>query len=373
MFNLPFRDREVRDIYSTFTHSLNLKPDSFAYSNLNLEYDYIRDNYYDPIFSDNIYIAKDRHYFNNNVYRYGEIVIKSANSDDEKLYNDLIHECFVLDNISESFPNITQTIIDIKLTSDSLYLITAYEEGETLEVYLNRFFLNNTELSDLKRILSTLFENLSRLYSKFKFTHYDLHLQNVILRGVNVIIIDFGTSHINIDDIDYGVMISFEYFPYSLITSTYFWPYDIFKILCLTRDKFDRTIIIEKKKHEYTNLVNYYKSEIKDIRELMEEFKENENELTDLRADLKKKRQERKSALDESREEIRLLEDRMSNPKYIRTLNILISYFLDPEYLSLYKRIDKYYTAIRVDIIEKYNIYYTSYPHFYQFSIPHLR
>ncbi|SNW63046.1 Protein kinase [Orpheovirus IHUMI-LCC2] len=250
MLNVPFKDiGGLRDIYKSYRESNNIKDFVMSYSNFHIEYNYIQENYYDPTFNDIIYNKKERKYFNINVYRYNDIVIKVLDIDmEDKEYKDLVHECFVLKHISDKLPYLTQKIIDIKLTESNLYLITKYEEGETLDSYLRTFFYNNRTIEDLKITIGKVFDSLKLLYKEFNFTHYDLHLQNIILQDNNVKIIDFGSSYIQINGIDYGItLLSIFDFPYTFISPNYFWPYDIFKLLGFVYDKFNMDMQVKKK------------------------------------------------------------------------------------------------------------------------------
>ncbi|SNW62645.1 Protein kinase [Orpheovirus IHUMI-LCC2] len=384
MLNTLFqRLSQDNTLYKNFIVNNNISKDKQIYSNIREEYNYIYNNYYDEEFTDDIFELEERKYFNPNVYRYNDTVVKSVDKDTLDQFNGLIHECFILLHISKMYPEMTQSIIDIKLTGDTLFLITRYEKGQTLEEYLDSYF-NNKDLDSIKILLGKTFNVLGKLYETYKFTHYDLHLQNLIIDDNNNIkIIDFASSHIILDGVTYGVTSTYSLNTYTLILPNYFWPYDIFKLLCLIREKFDYKLRNKEIEDKLSHTLYNYNISISKLDNIVKEFEKNINNndyeeydsmeefnefYSEAKNNLDTKINNRDNEINKYKKQLEGIKVIKEDVRYINLLEVLISYFLNIRLIEEYYNKTKFYDAVRVDIFSEYDEYLTNYEHFYEFS-----
>src|SRR5690606_10476371 len=132
------------------------------------------------------------------------------------------------------------------------------------------------------------------------FTHYDLHLLNIIVKKdphiihlpngreietrYSPVIIDYGSVHVKIDGIDYG-----RYLPEGYIENEEFWAHDVFKILSMVYDNTNYVTVMNRLNRDLANdLIDppgegslreiHVDDFIKELRESIEEEKGEEGE-----------------------------------------------------------------------------------------------
>jgi hypothetical protein len=127
---------------------------------------------------------------------------------DNLVFNSIVHEAFIglfgLNRLqSPNFAKIIATslsscpsYIDHEICS---YVAYEYIEGPTL----SKFMESNSD-GVIKSILYQVFEAIYYAYRELDFTHYDLHLDNIMIRNNIPVIIDYGRSHIKINNVNYG-------------------------------------------------------------------------------------------------------------------------------------------------------------------------
>lgn len=108
------------------------------------------------------------------------------------------------------------------------YVVYEFVSGTTFDSLLKNTFVST---EDLKSLLMQLFSALDYANKTIDFTHYDLHLNNVIVHtdengNKYPVIIDYGSSHIKHKGIDYGRTVGEV-----SIYNRSMWFYDIVKFL----------------------------------------------------------------------------------------------------------------------------------------------
>lgn len=187
------------------------------------------------------------------VYRFDNFIIKFSDSELEE--EDLFRETIIGLIINKVFPNTQNFVRTIGYVSVDLcqlpnrehpcmYLYTEDACGQTLAHWLKY----NFNYRDFAKIINKLFNTLYMAYKELDFTHYDLHLGNVIitLEDFDPVIIDLEASHITYEGGHIGISRMMEV---SVLNYTSFWICDIFKILILCVEKISRTKI--NLDHEY--------------------------------------------------------------------------------------------------------------------------
>lgn len=191
-----------------------------------------------------------------------------------------------------------------------------YIRGPILQEYIKTATINN-----LKSIYHQLFHALYQAYLAIDFTHYDLHLRNVIITTDNnqsyPVIIDYGLSHIKVKNQNYGVSILD-----SRIDNRSYWQHDMYKLLM----------------HTYTEInVEFYRRIIQDlIINVLNEKTETEFWSQKFQRDLKSKQQTLQHLITKNQKEFsvnrqteidRLIEDTDQLKAIIESKNdLIISY-----------------------------------------------
>jgi len=161
-----------------------------------------------------------------------QVIIKSGIIGKMKHFNEIIHEAFVgLHGInklqSPNFVrilgmNIATNCNDVYPNESCSYLISEYIHGPALEDYLE-----GADPEVFKKVLLDIIEALYLAYKKLDFTHYDLHLRNIIVTYGDIpVIIDYGTSHIKYHGQSFGQ--TWQTFG---IANRSNWAYDVFKLI----------------------------------------------------------------------------------------------------------------------------------------------
>jgi len=262
-------------------------------------YDKIIDDIIDNIDNKNrsdIVLLQNEH--NKYVIKYDNYVLKMYSPGhlvDE--YDDHINEAFIglfgTNKLREKIPNfalIYDILFDKKCPTiynndpDAIYLFEAkycsyilyeYIEGITLRQFIleANLEIGLNMLEVLKVIIKQIIFSLYEANILIDFTDYDLHDQNIIIKELPeeitiiypnsgqkvitkylVVIIDYGSSHIKYNGINYG-----KIFPEGNINNESFWMHDIFKILMfLYKNTIDRIIIYKDimEKHTTSDRIN---------------------------------------------------------------------------------------------------------------------
>ena len=218
-------------------HEINNNPAEDIITNIDIKDCTVISNNYDIlVFKTNKYFIKATQNINN--------------------YNELAHEAYInyslnIHTKNPNLPNVPKFIgfdtIDhiIKMapvqthwTSPINYLIIENVEGIPFGKYLLTQDFNN-----IKNVIKQIFYFLYDIHNKIKFTHYDLHFNNILIKKLKApiiiqysqqtietnhlaIIIDFEFSYVNIEDINVGI----EQHEVNIFNKS-FWIHDIFKFL----------------------------------------------------------------------------------------------------------------------------------------------
>lgn len=177
-----------------------------------------------------------------------DVIIKISLLDKNYYFNEIIHEAFVglfgLNKLNSKYFAKVIAANPVTLCPEYLdeincgYVMYEFISGPTLDKYLTGCSTNN-----LKSILSQLFEALYMAYQELGFTHYDLHLSNIIVHTdeqgqIYPVIIDYGASHIIYNNIDYG-----RIFDEAKNYNRSMWMHDVFKILMFIYSYIDKTLV----------------------------------------------------------------------------------------------------------------------------------
>lgn len=325
MFNQLILNTESVDDFN----QAYVEPGSISFSRLPEEERYLRSIYPVVVFEPEEYITrrKEDNYF-----------IKSAEISDEIGYESLVHEVYMTLRLSDGKTNL-QRVIDVKFTHTHMYAVFHYIEGLTLFDLVNKYFLSDEEpnMDEFMSVVSSALEQLDYLYSSYSFTHYDLHPGNIIMDETGkVTIIDLEFASAVFDGNDHGVQLLSENDLNSLITPDYYWPFDMFKLICFVK----HTIINMKKNAELRHLST-------SAMDLSEESRRDVDEM-------------HKTTMER-------LNVRLPRNKLEKLIDILLSYFMDPLDFEDYSMEVTYYAAPRIDRMKKYNKYLTNFEHFYAY------
>lgn len=123
-------------------------------------------------------------------------------------FNEVLNEAFVgLFGLKNLNIDIFSKVLDANINQKCHYVKDRcnYVVYELIEgVPLLEYIKSATEKS-MKNILLSLFIGLNKAYNIIEFTHYDLHLENIMINNKgDPIIIDYGSSHIKFGGINYG-------------------------------------------------------------------------------------------------------------------------------------------------------------------------
>lgn len=145
------------------------------------------------------------------------------------------------------------------------YLYIKEVPGPTLEE-----FIKTASLSQFKRIMAKLLPAYKMAVDKYDFCHYDLHLENIIITTVGSelvpVIIDFGSSHIELDGVHLG-----ENNETSPDKTRYddrsLWVHDMFKIFGFAWERTNMANAIERIELLHAEKVENYKIEEENLYE----------------------------------------------------------------------------------------------------------
>ena len=134
--------------------------------------------------------------------------------------------------LSGSYPSLCPKLITKETSKNCAFVVYEFISGKTLHDWLNihHYILSDTIGRDLLLIVKDIIHALHYANKTVDFTHYDLHLQNIIItessRKYIPVIIDYGSSHIKYEGEDYGrTLIEGQ------IYNREMWYHDIFKVL----------------------------------------------------------------------------------------------------------------------------------------------
>lgn len=141
-----------------------------------------------------------------------------------------------------------------------------YIEGVTFKEWTNNKFSNlQSAIIFSKKMLDILLELFTNLYHVHKdtgYTHYDLHLGNIILTNENIpYIIDYGFSHVTYNGKYYG-----KYMPEGEIYNRPMWLHDVFKVLmCCYYVLYEK--MVKPKEKKILNIMSLIRSNYEEILE----------------------------------------------------------------------------------------------------------
>lgn len=189
------------------------------------------------------------------------VIIKMINAADQKLctFDSIIHEAFIgLRGLNQLQSACFASILDLNLGQGSSsnphipscnYVI--YEDAGDISLYN---YLSTASPSDLQRVIIQLISALYWAYTQIGFTHYDLHLGNIMIHNGIPVIIDYGLAHAQFEETKmdlpskdlkkelhhYGVILSS-----GAIYNRAMWYHDVFKLLMALLAECTEELLIE--------------------------------------------------------------------------------------------------------------------------------
>lgn len=295
------------------------------------------------------------------------IVIKATNlhkveGDINTSFDENIHEAFIglyaINNLRKIIPNFVYTF---GMFNDKCvfqpdyscnYLITEYIPGKPLSK-----FIKNSNVTQFVEILLQVCLSLKLAGELYDFTHYDLHSGNLIIQELDhkidisydsesintqlvAVFIDFGSTHVKLDDINYGRDLQ----DYN-IHNKFFWEHDIVKLLCHAYSRIDPQMIKNRLQDKLVSAEEYrdywienntYDPDDSDDSRDSDDERENNENRAQYNQEFEKAEQKYKQSLDK----VAMLE---SNPKVMKvrqTIINLLSFFkenITPEEISSFK------------------------------------
>lgn len=154
---------------------------------------------------------------------------------------------------------------DIKRYNRCAYVMYKYVPGITLDKYIN----NCSEIQ-LCSILYQLFEALFQANKQHNFTHYDLHLENIIVNNTIEskpfpIIVDYGSSYVDLE-MGHDVHPLGRELKAGSIHRRPCWQHDVFKICMWLYYQLDPDFVLERLRKELYNRITDIKIIINDMR-----------------------------------------------------------------------------------------------------------
>lgn len=205
-----------------YSYTLLTEPGEWVYFNTQQEEAYLREIY--PIT-----VIDDIESYKNSWYDNGGYV-KCADLYDTCQYQGLVHEVYLTLKL-QSKEVLLQKVIDVAFTDTELFVVFERIDHGTLNEVIHK---DNPQR--LFNILTSLFQQLKYLYDTYQFTHYDLHVNNIMINSKGQpVIIDLQYSHAHIDGCGYGLMMLSDEDDATLILPSYYWPFDIYKLLMFIR------------------------------------------------------------------------------------------------------------------------------------------
>lgn len=187
-----------------------------------------------------------------------KLIVKIKNSTDFQI---LLHEAFVgifgLNGLnSKYFAKVYRYSSDEQCLPDLVFSTSGLPTSEPqnpdrcesiVYEYINGpillDYLKTATVEQLCSIYLQIIKALYLAYTKVGFTHYDLHLRNVIVKHddntVYPVIIDYGTSHIIYRRKHYGI----DSYQYSIAPRQY-WVHDIIKLLLHTYTEINQDYVL---------------------------------------------------------------------------------------------------------------------------------
>lgn len=324
----------------------DISPGTIKYHNIDDEESYLRSLYTDPSFDLNGYIES--------LDASGDgYVVKLAPFSNEIDYSALVHEAYMTIKLAGNGVKL-QTIREIKFTNDYLYVIYEYIHGEQLRAFIVRSFVQNEEmnLSSFVSVLANIMNMLEALYIQHQFTHYDLHPDNILLLDEEPTIIDLEFAYANINGSEHGVTLLSDNND-SLILPKYYWPFDIYKLLCGL--KYTVVKIYDITEDELKRYRVRYAEEIEKAK-----TEGNKQYQIDLESSVDGIEVEYAYRLANVRK-------RSPNNSFEKLIDILLNYFISEIDFQEVMEHSILFPAPRIDIMDKYKIYETNFLHFYQY------
>lgn len=230
----PLNPYELRDHYAMVyndvrMHELQLK--AYEKNDANLI------SVYREMYNENhliIYDKKKKFISSDGTY----IFKYSTTPPDER--NEILHELFIGLMVTNNFPGFSkiysgQIDVDCPTKLENMwkcsYLVGQNIEGVDFYSWLNsnrkKFRRDEKFSKDIFKLFKTVINNLWVAYEATYFTHYDLHLGNVIItEDQDPVIIDFGLSFAKLDGVNIGTMLTD-----GEVYNRPMWQHDVFKLL----------------------------------------------------------------------------------------------------------------------------------------------
>lgn len=290
---------------------------------------HISRKYYDPTFS--IESSQKISLFTtcrNVVYKYKEYIVKEADINSSEQLNSIMHEAYILEYLKDCAG--IQKFSHMVLNDKVLYVFYHYIEAECFELYIEKLFVRDFDTNNLLIRLDSIIKTLKYLYENYKFTHYDMHLGNIIINNDNTTIIDFEFAYIELNNESYGATLSEGNL---LITPQYYWPADIFKLLCCIKEKL-------------SNMLGHVKTKI-------------QNSYSEYVLELVSKGNTAKTIslwhfTQDLIERAKAIETKLPNSLIIKCIDELLSYFIEPD---LYEQVcNKYYLPVCSDLFPQLEV-----------------
>lgn len=191
------------------------------------------------------------------------VVIKAGEDYVSHDFNEVTHEAFIgffgvnrLDskNFAQVLDANINTVCPKVLEAEKLcsYVVYEYISGPTLKKYLK-----GANSNTVATILMTLFDVLYHAWIAIDFTHYDLHLDNIIIHQDQPVLIDYGASHIKYKGQDYGRILEL-----GGIKNESMWVHDVFKVLISLLAYINRDILQHRLTDIYQDKINWLEYEI---------------------------------------------------------------------------------------------------------------
>lgn len=207
------------------------------------------------------------------VARHGDSIIKFESEEDDDynyVFNASLNEMFVsaiatnhyegfveikIGNVKEECPpNIKNKFCSI-IEEDLV-------KGQTLNDWIRKEIKSEKLGSRLPKILLKVFENLYRIHKDTGYTHYDLHIGNIMISDDDTPhIIDYGYSYVNYNGENYGTFL-----PFGEIYNRPMWLHDIFKLLMFCFESIKNIILVNNYDvllRNFASCVFKYKSQLK--------------------------------------------------------------------------------------------------------------
>lgn len=118
------------------------------------------------------------------------VIVKSCQKSNASILSSLRKESQTLSNLSHT--NIAKFIENFE-TEENFHIVIEYFEGITLYQYLKNKPLTRLEENEVKLIFGQIVETVDFLHSE-GVAHGDLKLENILIRGDKIKIVDFGFS-----------------------------------------------------------------------------------------------------------------------------------------------------------------------------------